>query len=132
MVSGPAPAVSAGETTLASDGPVESAPNQKPSSADLRLCAQIPASPAWAHTVPPASSESVADAAGASSVLSRIASGTATDALQPLLVVVVTVKSPATTPVTVSSSVTVNRTVVTPYAASAPTGTVACETWMPG
>src|SRR6185436_9324557 len=132
MVSGPVPAVSAGETTLASDGPVESAPNQKPSSAVLRLCAQIPVSPDWAHTVPPASSESVAELAGASSVLSRIASGTATELLQPLLVVAVTVKSPASAVVTVSSSETVNRTVVAPYAASPPTGTVGCAMWMPG
>src|SRR5262249_22373811 len=109
---GPVPAVSAGDIRLASEIVPASAPAQKPSSADLRLCDHRGALPACVHTEPPASKVSVAELSGRSSVLSRIDSGTLSPVLQPLLVLMSMLKSPASGVATVSSSEMLNDTVV--------------------
>jgi len=81
----------------AASGTAASAPDHMPSSAVLRLCAQTPMLEGLSvHTVTPASNVSVAEACTTSSMLSRIESCAVTAALQPFVVVVLTVNSPAT------------------------------------
>src|SRR5262245_22890291 len=68
IVTGPVPATSGGDSTLASVGSAMSLPNTKPSSADLRLWAQMPLLPDGFHAKPPASNVSVAELWARSSV----------------------------------------------------------------